>query len=144
MVSASNSTAIVPLIASLGAIGALATAWWSAYAPRALGWLFACALIAGQVVRLPLPGQGGGLLISDGIAMLTVILALIYVALRGVQNTFVVRLTLLTLPFIIWSLWTLLASPLHLDGGQVVVALSYWVRLTVYLLLIPALLVRMQ
>ena len=117
------------------------------------------SLVIGQSIRFPLPGQGGGVLLSDLVVVTVLIGALASVVreksevLGGRQqatsaNTTAVllaaRYLLLFTPFIIWSLFTLVINYWRYDGPQLVVAGAYWIRLTAHLLLLPALLLLVQ
>ena len=57
----------------LGATGALITMWCIAVPRIAISILMA-SLVAGQLIRFPIPGQGGGILLSD-IAVVLVLIA---------------------------------------------------------------------
>jgi hypothetical protein len=105
------------------------------------------SLLFGQLVRLPLPGQGGGLLASD-VALILVIMAAFFSLFRqqpekGHQLQFIGYKILLVLsPFLVWSLFSLIInSPDHLDLHSFLIASAYWVRLAANLLLLPALLI---
>lgn len=131
-------------ILAAGALGAALLGWWAALAPRLAVALLAVSLIAGQTLRFPLPGQGGGLLVSD-VAVVLVLFAAARKYYRSYQLPITrYRLLLLLLPFILWSLFTLLVRVPQLGSINSLIAASYWVRLTVYLLLLPALLVLWQ
>ncbi|MEX2055242.1 MAG: O-antigen ligase family protein [Candidatus Andersenbacteria bacterium] len=127
-------------VAAMVAAGALGSglAWFIRF-PQLPLLLLLLSLVTGQVVRVVLPGQGGGLLVSDGAVLL--LLVTTYYRLLLSQRWTVVsqRLLWLLLPFIGWSLYTLLLNPLGLAGTESLVALAYWIRLTLYLLLLPAL-----
>lgn len=106
------------------------------------------SLVVGQLGRLPLPGQGGGLLLSD-LAVVLVLLAAVMRKLykhpklsklikRPVWKVWYVWSVWM---FIIWSAFTLV---IHLPGLGLpagLIAGAYWLRLTTHLLLFPALLV---
>jgi len=109
---------------------------WLVRLPRVVvGFLF-LSLIAGQLIRLPLPGQGGGLLLSD-LASAAVVFGAFPLLISG--SPVVRRLLLVVLPFILWSLLTLVVQFPSLGASNTLIAASYWVRLTVLLLLLPAL-----
>ena len=40
-------------------------------------WLLFVSLVCGQLLRLPLPGQGGGLLISDGVVVVVLLVGFV-------------------------------------------------------------------
>lgn len=120
--------------------------------------LLLASLVAGQLVRLPLPGQGGGLLVSDVATVLVLCAALLQgLKKHKFQNTehkqstttktqnnslgFVICVLCF---FILWSLFTLILHFSSLGSHNFVVALLYWLRLTAALLLLPALLFLFQ
>ncbi|MFH1353867.1 MAG: O-antigen ligase family protein [bacterium] len=103
------------------------------------------SLVIGQVLRFPLPGQGGGLLISD----LAVVIILISALISLIFNTKKLPVTsyqlLVTItPFILWSLFTLIIRVPELGLPNSAVAFAYWSRLAAHLLLLPALLILFQ
>src|SRR3989338_5847137 len=110
------SSLALPLVVAIGGLGALLAVWLIRLPRLAIGLLF-FSLLTGQLVRLPLPGQGGGLLPSD----------------------LAVAILLLITPFIIWSLFSLILHAPNLGLSNVLVAFSYWLRLSANLLLLPAL-----
>lgn len=130
-----TALATPPLSFSLAAgavIGLVLLPWLLAFPRFALFGLFA-SLFLGQLVRLPLPGQSGGLLLSD-VATVIVLMA------TGLRPSRVTRYSLLVTPFLLFSLWTNLIhwSP---NPSENLVALAYWARLAATLLLLPALLI---
>ena len=108
------------------------------------------ALVAGQLLRLPLLGQGGGLLLSDA-AVIVTLLAAGWLAVSGdtrskyqipntkYQSNDQQRVLLLFIPFIVWSAFTLVVNSWRYDLGELAIAAAYWARLSSYLLLLPAL-----
>ena len=113
--------------------------------PRAMLWLLGLSLVAGQLVRLPLPGQGGGVLVSDVAAVLTLAAAWWCHLRREKSHTPLVNLSLLGIsPLLIWSLFTLAVNAPTLSYSALGIAGLYWIRLAVYLLLLPALLVLLR
>jgi hypothetical protein len=108
-------------------------------ASSALGTL-GLSLVVGQAARLSLPGQGGGLLVSDIAASMVLVIAVIQVLRQRTLSPLAWRVGLICTPFIIWSAGTLLMHAPLWEGGALLVTLAYWVRLSVYLLLLPALL----
>ena len=133
------TSSIIPIAAAAGTLAV--GAWWAALVPRlALGFLCA-SLVSGQLRRLPLPGQGGGLLVSD-IAVVGVLWAAIWQYGRRKQvNIHVKRLVVLIGVFLGWSLFTLVVHASDLMFREFAVAGLYWVRLATHLLLLPALLI---
>ncbi len=103
-----------------------------------LGFLF-ISLLVGQVVRFALPGQGGGILLSDISSALLIACSSLFLLLGLMRQKFSSSLLtlLVILPFLIWSICILIARSSLLGQGEVAIALSYWVRLTVILLLYP-------
>lgn len=136
--------ATVPIITTLGAL----VVWWAAATPRlALAALFG-SLIVGQIIRIPLPGQGGGVLVSD-IAVLLVLIAAaaqfcLQRKLHQISNNYQLPITnysLLVTLFLVWSLFTLVVHMPTLGFEASIISLAYWLRLAAHLLLLPALLV---
>lgn len=103
------------------------------------------SLVMGQLGRLPLPGQGGGLLLSDLAVVLVLITALaqkLFPPTRRTRRTGgQTSIFNLFTPFILWSLFTLLIHLPELGLSAGLIAGAYWLRLTTHLLLFPALLV---
>lgn len=112
-------------------------------ATGALGLLFV-SLLTGQLLRLPLPGQGGGLLLSD-IATLCVLLAAFIFFLfqpRGSKPIFIILTSLL--PFILWVVAGTVIAASHYALPEAGLITAYAVRLVSTLLLFPALLLFVQ
>lgn len=125
----------VPILSAIGALGVITL--WAGRWPRLALVLLGASVIAGQLGRLPLPGQGGGLLISD----FTVPLVLLAALWHGQRNCGMVYLALgLVLPFLLWSLFSLAINAADLSLPAIGLAVAYWVRLSSQLLLLPALL----
>lgn len=140
MVSAALYTPLLPFLLAAGTLAALGLLWCVLFPPLAIGALYT-TLIVGQAVRVPLWGQSGGLLISDVAVVIVLIVAAVQSWHKQKVPT-VARLVLLcSLPFIGWSLWGLLVNPLGLPWADLRVAAAYWLRLSCYLLLTPALVV---
>lgn len=122
----------------------LATPWLIIKPRLALLGLFT-ALLAGQVFRLPLPGQAGGLLISDAATSLILLAALAQLLRhRRPVSKITACCLLLTTPFLFWSLFSLTINAAALPASQTLIAFFYWLRLTSHLLLLPALLFLFQ
>ncbi|HLD25805.1 MAG TPA: O-antigen ligase family protein [Candidatus Andersenbacteria bacterium] len=108
-------------------------------------FLLFLALLAGQTIRFPLPGQGGGLLVSD-IAIVLILLTALWQLMRSRlgASRLSIHYLLLTTPFIIWSFFSLALNVPALQRTEAAIAFSYWLRLTTHLLLLPALLLLFQ
>lgn len=134
----SSSPLAVSLAVAAGALVALLLPWLL-HAKSALLFL-SLSLIIGQALRLPLPGQGGGLLLSDG-AVVAVVVSTFCVLIR--QRSFKTFLTtpqlLMTTPFLIWSVYGLLIQSAEAPLSEIVISAAYWFRLVTLLLLLPAL-----
>jgi len=142
MVDAQIIAPYLPFFWAAGALVAWALAWWSLLLPRLAILLLVVSLVIGQAVRLPLPGQGGGLLLTDLAAVLVLAAAAVrYRKLPADRRQAIFKLALLFSPFIIWSLFSLVINVAEAPAGQAAVAFLYWVRLSVCLLSLPALLV---
>ncbi|MEX0649563.1 MAG: O-antigen ligase family protein [Candidatus Andersenbacteria bacterium] len=148
MALASLAATNLPLVLLSGAIGLLAAAWWSVMLPRLALWLLFGSVVAGQLIRIQVAGQGGGLLASDLAVGFTIIAGV--VSWRRYKNRFAdpfqqkgAQLAWLVLPFIGWSLFTLVIHAFSLESHQLVIAGLYWVRTSAYLLLFPALAILM-
>lgn len=121
---------------------------WLVRLPILAVWFLAISLVSGQVLRLPLPGQGGGLLLSDFAAVIILLSTTFFWLqnhssknhqLKTSQNSLITLVGALLILFITWSLFTLALNSPALSWTQLLIAFSYWARLAVYLLLIPAL-----
>src|SRR5688572_26908139 len=122
------STLGIPLLVAVGGVSLL---WVGRWPQLGLAFLVS-TLVAGQLVRLPLPGQGGGLLLSD-VAVVLILGQAGWQLRQRVKppvSALAWHVWLLTVPFSCWSLWNLLIHTSELSHGQLLVALSYWVRLT--------------
>src|SRR6185295_2604567 len=110
-----GSTKNIPILASVGAIT-----------------LFA-SLCIGQLIRIPIGGQGGGLLASDValiFCMLSVAIAVLFgaIALSSAIRSFKIY-CLLILPFFVYSLVLLLMREPSLGIHSFFIAFLYWARL---------------
>ena len=123
--------------------------------------LLLAAIVVGQIIRFPLPGQGGGLLFSDVAVVLVLLTALGHALFSRTKTAPATsndqlpstparrrdpaqgggsyQLLLLIAPFIIWSLLSLVIKMPEHTVGETIIAAAYWIRLTAYLLLLPAL-----
>lgn len=146
----------LPLGLAAGAVIGLVLLPWLLALPRLALFSFFASLLVGQIVRLPLPGQSGGLLLSDVATVVVLLSALLKFSLSSKhphpnplpiqgegKNTvlsLVTHYSLLVTPFLLFSLWTNLIhwSP---TPSENLVALAYWARLSATLLLLPALLI---
>ena len=142
------STHISTLLSPYLAIFAVATAvtgaslyWWALRYPRIALYTLVASLVLGQVIRLPLPGQGGGLLLSDFAVVL--VLAVSVSRMKKVTSLpmYIKSYVVWSMAFLSWSLISLVvhAPYLELTGYDTAIALSYWLRLTCYLSLLLAL-----
>ncbi|MEX1997372.1 MAG: O-antigen ligase family protein [Candidatus Andersenbacteria bacterium] len=150
MLTATILAAPLPAFFALGALS-VASLGVVRFPAIALGVLMG-SLVAGQLVRLPLPGQGGGLLVSDVAVVLVLASALLLrwlrprkLPLHGNQavspsHSLPLISYLLFLPFLAWSLWTLIIHAPDLGSSATLIAGAYWVRLVTYLALLPTLL----
>lgn len=142
MVDAAFIAASAPPALAAGTLGIVA-ATWATRAPRLAIVLLGVALVAGQLVRFVVPGQGGGLLLSD-VAVVLVIFAALSSWWQhrnsGAPRQLSVVIGQLFVPFVVWSLLTLVINAPHLAASELLIATLYWLRLTGYLLIIPALL----
>src|SRR3989338_8765829 len=124
----------------------------SSVAARVVLAIWATSIICGQLVRLPLFGQAGGILPSD-LANVVVIVYAIGKTLGVNAKTPRVeeialkraRLSFLAItPFLLWSLFILCLQISQISSGAFMVALSYWIRLAATLALLPAFFVIFQ
>ncbi len=135
----------LPVLLSIGAVAA----WWSAAMPRIAIAFLGASLVFGQLIRFPLPGQGGGLLIND-IAVVLILVAALFQLIRfrpkdhKIQTTNYGLLVLLIAPFLVWSAYLLIIHVPALGWNEAAIAAAYWVRLATHLLLLPALLLLFQ
>lgn len=106
-------------------------------------WFLALSIIIGQTIRFPLPGQSGGLLISDIAVVLVLVAAVGQFIFRNSHYSPAPRsfseVGLLTTPFITWSAFTLVLHTGDYAREELLIAASYWLRTSTYLLLLPAL-----
>ncbi len=138
-------TPYLPAFLAAGTLIVWVAIWWAAMLPRLALGLLMVSLIIGQLVRIPLPGQGGGFLVSD-IATVVVLITASAIVIRnrgkvGKNKKFLNIFVACAVLFIIWSLFTLLLRVQDIGVGGSLIAASYWVRLSTHLMLIPALLV---
>lgn len=96
------------------------------------------SLAAGQLIRIPVLGQTGGVLVSDVVNIVVVLYAAAY-ALRHPLAVQRARWALAAItPFLLWAIFTLLLHIQSLSVPEALVAVSYWIRLAVTLSLLPA------
>jgi len=129
---------IISLYLTAGALVSLVLPWVVRLPVLSIALLH-ISLIAGQLLRVPLPGQGGGLLPSDFAAVCVLLAALARLRVLKKMETIWNIYTLCIVLFALWSLFTLMLNPLYLSLREIVPAWFYWIRLMVNLLLIPAL-----
>lgn len=125
------STAAGTLVLA-GIVGAVLWPW------AAVSGVYA-SLVAGQLIRLPILGQGGGLLLSD--VAVGIYLAYVFVALlRGrIAFTEGFSIALYSIaPFIVWTGTLLVAYAGVYEKKELVIMALYWVRLVSVLLMLPA------
>lgn len=107
---------------------------------RALVCLVLVSLLAGQVLRVSLPGQGGGVIISDVFSVLFVIGVGALMLLGGIsgRRALAIRSVLVVVPFLLWGLFVLFVRSGALGQDNLSIALLYWIRLASILLIYPA------
>lgn len=134
---AANIASAVSLSAVAGIIAL--GGWWLAVIPQLAVILLCISLLAGQLLRVPILGQGGGLLVSD-IATVGVlwVAGIQYIKHRRIAAQ-ARMIGMLLIPFISWSLFGLFINAAALYGDEFGIAFLYWLRLTAHLLLLPAL-----
>ena len=143
MVSAAFIEMGVSTTLATGALGIIFASWLVRWPRIALGGLL-LTIVLGQAVRWPLPGQGGGVLPSDLAVGLILVGALgRFIYNRG-NNQAAWRMALLFMPFIGWSLFTLLLRIGDLGWRDLAVSGAYWLRLSAHLMLLPAILVLLK
>ena len=124
MVDAAILTSATPLVYAAGALIGVGLLW-AVKVPRLALLLLGASLLTGQLIRLPLPGQGGGLLLSDIAASTLLVAAWWRLLQRPSKQRHAARLTLYVMtPFILWSLFTLVVGAGSLPMGGVLVGLS--------------------
>lgn len=97
------------------------------------------SLVFGQLIRLPVLGQGGGLLLSDiavGIYLTYVFVALLRGRIAITRKSSIALYAIA--PFIIWTSALLVAYWGVYEKKEVIIMALYWVRLISVLLLLPA------
>ena len=142
----------LPLYLTAGGLGLLILPWLVRLPRLAIATLL-FSLVLGQTVRLTLPGQGGGILLSDIAVVITLTAAVINMLLRKKREASTqgvpaqsklpaasCQLLSIIFPFILWSLYTLAINAPQLGLAGATISFSYWLRLTAQLLLLPALL----
>ncbi len=109
--------------------------------------IWAVTLVAGQIVRLPLFGQSGGILPSDVANVLVILYAMWLSFPRRRESTpsgppirsGMTKLSLCAIvPFLLWSLFVLFLHISELPVSALLISLSYWIRLAVTLALLPS------
>lgn len=130
---------VTPSLSLVFAAGVLVLAApWLIRLPRLAIGLLGVSLAAGQLLRLPLPGQGGGILLSDLAVVAVIASAFVHLSKTPGARRAVVFFLLVS-PWLLWSGWTTAIHLPQLAFAEQVVTGAYWLRLTAYLLLIPAL-----
>lgn len=97
------------------------------------------SLVAGQLVRLPLPGQGGGALLSDITALAVIVGAGMVTVKKRSLSPSLMAVAALAGIFLCWAPLMLFISLGTLPTSHLIISLAYWVRLATLLALIPAL-----
>lgn len=102
------------------------------------------SLVIGQLWRLPLLGQGGGLLLNDVAAVGLLVTAFFYLVFLTINKhkipPEVIFLFIAVTPFALWSFFTLVLGSISLPLSEKLIVGSYWVRLMTLLYLLPMLL----
>jgi len=144
MVNPEIITSSTSLAVAGGAIAALSL-FWLVRIPRLAIFFLGAALVAGQLLRFPVPGQAGGLLISD-ITVTSILIAagVRFLGQREDERSVIAIILGFFIPFIMWSLFTLVVNAPQLPLTAILIAGLYWARLSSYLLLLPALLVLLK
>lgn len=130
--------------AALSACAALLTVtvggliWTRKYA-IGVNSILAISLVAGQLIRLPLPGQGGGVLLSDIAALAVIVGAGMVTIKKRSLSPSLTAVAALSGIFLCWAPLMLFTSIGTLPASQLLIGLAYWVRLATLLALIPAL-----
>ena len=144
MLSPDTITEHIPIIASIGALSAILFLALLMRPRWALGAIF-LSVAAGQLIRIPLMGQGGGILVSD-IALAMCIISTVTSVLFGRISTYSALRAFkmycaFLLPFFVFSLAILLFHERSLGLQSFGIAFLYWARLFEISLLFPILLV---
>lgn len=135
-------SAISAAYISTGVAFSAIAAWWARAYPRIAIYALLGSLAIGQIGRLVIAGQGGGLLVSDIAVVLTIGVATIIFLENGWREYQLSRSFLLTiLPFLAWSFFTLVIHIPKFGVSAAAVAGAYWLRLATDMMLLPALLV---
>lgn len=118
--------------------------------------VWAITLMTGQLVRVPVFGQSGGLLPSDVANSLVIMYAFCLYAMKrksvgktlgvnektpSVEETGASKARwafIAIAPFLLWSLFVLFLHIGELSGPAMLIALAYWARVAVILGLLPA------
>src|SRR3989344_4443070 len=124
MLAASLSPFALPSLAA--GFGLLILPWLVRLPALSLLLLF-ISLVAGQTARLPLPGQGGGLLLSD-IAVSAVLLTAGLHVLRAPRRPKALGIVWIFVPYLLWSALTLALNVSSLGPLNTLVAAAYWLR----------------
>lgn len=107
---------------------------------RLLTVLLMASLVAGQLWRVPVWGQPGGLVLSDLVIALVLLWAYWSTLFKDKKPSRYSGLAFLSLlPFLAWSLFSWTWRWGQYGYSEILVAASYWVRLSAILLLLPAL-----
>lgn len=131
------------LFLPLGIAGGAVVVVWALLRPRLALVLLLVSVGVGQLFRLPLPGQGGGLLLTDITTVVVVGAAFVqWLRKPSVRLGILSSYLFLTVAIATVSLGLLgISAAERLSFPETAVALLYWFRLIATLLLFPALMV---
>ncbi len=117
-------------------------------------FIWVAGLMVGQVGRIPVFGQSGGLLISDFANIVVIVYAYLCYVMPDLirhprrrrfrlggrnDNKRLIGISVFAItPFLLWSLFTLLLHYHQLPANSLLVSLAYWLRLVTILALLPA------
>lgn len=106
------------------------------------------SVAVGQLWRLPLFGQGGGLLLSDLAVVFVLLVACLYGFFKLIHKKpfprHFFRLLLIITPFVLWALFGLVIASHNLARSEIFISFAYYVRLVVLLYLLPALILLLE
>lgn len=138
MVDSALFAALLSAAAAILTLGLWVLVWTKTYAAASVAFLTA-SLVAGQLLRLPLPGQGGGVLVSDVAAVATIVGAIIVTLKKRTVSPSVMLIASLSGIFLAWAPLMLFIGADIIPTSQIFIGLAYWARLAALLALIPAL-----
>lgn len=97
-----------------------------------LSWILTLAIIAGQLIKLPVVGYGGGVTILDLTVLFLCLVGLIKLKLKLAQPPLFLKGTVV---FIAVAILSLMLTPLHLRPTEILVSFLYTIRFALYVLL---------